>query len=62
MIEKSREMIEKSREIRSRSLRATARAAFLAAGGTRGAFAREWLSMSVEEVCGAPTLVAMSDD
>jgi len=56
------ELREKSEKIRSRSVKATARAAFLDAGGTRGAFAREWLSMSVEQVCGAPTPAAMSND
>jgi DNA-binding response OmpR family regulator len=37
---------EKAREIRQRSTRVKAQIAFLKAGGTRGDFAREWLSVS----------------
>jgi DNA-binding response OmpR family regulator len=37
---------EKAKEIRQRSTRVKAQIAFLKAGGTRGDFAREWLSVS----------------
>jgi DNA-binding response OmpR family regulator len=37
---------EKAKEIRQRSTRLKAQIAFLKAGGTRGDFAREWLSVS----------------
>jgi DNA-binding response OmpR family regulator len=62
----SAEQREKAKEKRLRAeekvLRVKAQLAFLTAGGTRGDFAREWLSVSVEEVCGAPTPAAKSDD
>ena len=38
---------------RVKAIRLSAEMAFLAAGGTRGAFAREWLPVFLEEVCGA---------
>jgi len=34
--------------------------AFLAAGGARGAFAREWLPVFIEEVCGDDMFAAVS--
>ena len=40
---------------RVKAMRLSAEMAFLAAGGTRGAFAREWLPVFLEEVCGADT-------
>ena len=46
---------------RVKAIRLRAEMAFLAAGGTRGAFAREWLSAFLEEVCGADTPTAVSD-
>ncbi|HEX2492120.1 MAG TPA: response regulator [Blastocatellia bacterium] len=46
---------------RVKAIRLRAEMAFLAAGGTRGAFAREWLSAFLEEVCGADTPAAVSD-
>ena len=59
---KSAELREKSRKLRQRSVRLRAMAAFLAAGGTRGSFAREWLSGVLEEVCEASTPAPVSDD
>jgi DNA-binding response OmpR family regulator len=59
---KSAELREKSRKLHQRSVRVRALAAFLAAGGTRGGFAREWLSGVLEEVCDASTPAAVSDD
>jgi DNA-binding response OmpR family regulator len=48
------ELREKAKEMRLRSImraiRLKAQIAFLGAGGTRGDFAREWLSLSSEEV------------
>ena len=48
------ERVEKAKEKRLRAkekaLRNMAQIAFLAAGGARGAFAREWLSVFLEEV------------
>jgi DNA-binding response OmpR family regulator len=50
--------LEKAKEKRLRAeekaLRAKAQIAFIAAGGTRGDFAREWLSVFSEEVRDAP--------
>ena len=45
---------------RVKTMRLKAEMAFLAAGGTRGAFAREWLSVFFEEVCGPDTPTAVS--
>jgi DNA-binding response OmpR family regulator len=56
--------LEKAKEKRLRAeekaLRAKARIAFIAAGGTRGDFAREWLSVFLEEVRGPRTSGAVS--
>jgi CheY-like chemotaxis protein len=56
--------VEKAKEKRLRSeekaLRLKAEMAYLAAGGTRGNFAREWLSVFSEEVRGARTSDASS--
>jgi len=43
---------------RVKAIRLRAEMTFLAAGGTRGAFAREWLPVFLEEVCGANTFDA----
>ena len=43
-----------------KALRAKAQIAFLAAGGTRGDFAREWMSVYLEKVRGARTSGAAS--
>jgi len=43
-----------------KALRVKAQIAFLAAGGTRGEFAREWPSVFLEEVRGARTSAAVS--
>jgi DNA-binding response OmpR family regulator len=53
---------EKAKEKRLRSIRLRAQIAFLAAGGTRGDFARDWLSASIEEVREARTPAAVSGD
>jgi len=45
---------------RVKAIRLRAEMAFLAAGGTRGAFAREWLPLFLEEVCGADTSAVAS--
>jgi len=45
---------------RAKAIRLKAERAFLAAGGTRGAFAREWLPVFFEECCGANTSAAAS--
>ena len=59
------ELIEKAKKkyllAKVKAIRLRAEMAFLAAGGTRGAFAREWLSAFLEEVCGADTPTAVSD-
>jgi len=59
------ELIERAKKkylhARVKAIRLRAEMAFLAAGGTRGAFAREWLSAFLEEVCGADTPTAVSD-
>jgi DNA-binding response OmpR family regulator len=47
---------------RVKAIRLRAEMAFLAAGGTRGAFAREWLPVFLEEVCGVDTSAAASDN
>jgi hypothetical protein len=56
------ELLEKAKEKRRRAqekaLRSKAQIAFLAAGGTRGGFAREWLSLFLGEVRSARTFVA----
>jgi DNA-binding response OmpR family regulator len=46
---------------KEKALRLKAEMAFLAAGGARGDFAREWPSVFLEEVCGARTTTAESD-
>lgn len=56
------ELREKAKEMRRRSLRLKAQIAFLKAGGTRGDFAREWLSLSLEEVRDAATPALVSGD
>jgi len=45
---------------RVKAIRLKAEMAILAAGGARGAFAREWLPLFLEEVCGAVTSAAAS--
>jgi DNA-binding response OmpR family regulator len=52
---------EKSLRAKEKALRLKAEMSFLAAGGTRGGFAREWLSVFLEEVRGARTSAAVSD-
>jgi DNA-binding response OmpR family regulator len=47
---------------RVKAIRLRAEMAFLEAGGTRGAFAREWLPVFLEEVCGADTSDTASDN
>jgi len=58
------ELIERAKKkylhARVKAIRLRAEMAFLAAGGTRGAFAREWLSVFLKEVCGADTPTAVS--
>ena len=53
------ELIERAKKkylyARVKAIRLRAEMAFLAAGGTRGAFAREWLPLFLEELCGADT-------
>jgi len=51
---------EKSLRAKEKSLRLKAEMAFLAAGGVRGDFAREWPSVFLEEVRGARTTTAVS--
>ncbi len=46
---------------RVKAIRLRAEMAFLAAGGARGAFAREWLPVFLEELCVDDTSVAASD-
>jgi DNA-binding response OmpR family regulator len=46
---------EESLRAKEKALRAKAQIAFIAAGGTRGDFAREWLSVYIEEMRGART-------
>jgi len=43
-----------------KAIRLRAEMAFLSAGGTRGAFAREWLPVFLEELCGDDTSAATS--
>ena len=56
------ERIERAKKIylyaRAKAIRLKAEMAFLAAGGTRGAFAREWLPVFLEELCDADTSAA----
>src|SRR5215470_8540443 len=56
------ERIEKAKKkylyARVKAIRLRAEMAFLAAGGTRGAFAREWLRVFLEELCVDDTSVA----
>lgn len=51
---------ERTEKAKKKALRVKAQFAFLAAGGTRGAFAREWLSTFVEEVRSLRTSDAVS--
>ena len=51
---------EKSLRAKEKALRLKAEMAFLAAGGVRGDFAREWPSVFLEEVRGARTTNAVS--
>lgn len=59
------ELIEKAKKkyllARVKAIRIRAEMAFLAAGGTRGGFAREWLWAFLEEVCSADMPTAVSD-
>jgi DNA-binding response OmpR family regulator len=59
------ELIEKAKKkymlARVKAIRLRAEMAFLAAGGARGAFAREWLPVFLEEVCVTDTPIAVSD-
>jgi DNA-binding response OmpR family regulator len=63
---KNAEQMERDMEKRLRAkekvLRDKAQIAFIAAGGTRGDFAREWLSVFSEEVRGARAPAAASGD
>jgi response regulator RpfG family c-di-GMP phosphodiesterase len=52
---------EKSLRAKEKALRLKAEMAFLAAGGTRGDFARRWPSVFTEEVCGQRKSDAASD-
>jgi len=45
---------------RVKAIRLRAEMAFLAAGGARGAFAREWLPVFLEETCGDDTFASVS--
>jgi len=45
---------------RVKAIRLRAEITFLAAGGARGAFAREWLPVFLEEACGDDTFAAVS--
>jgi DNA-binding response OmpR family regulator len=56
-LDKARKKVRRAEE---KALRLKAQIAFLAAGGTRGNFAREWPSMFKEEVRGACTSEAAS--
>jgi len=56
------ELREKAKEMRMRSIRLKAQIAFLAAGGSRGDFAREWLSASLDEVRDVCTPAAVNGD
>jgi DNA-binding NarL/FixJ family response regulator len=47
---------------RVKAIRLRAEMAFFAAGGARGAFAREWLPVFLEEVCVADTPADASDN
>jgi DNA-binding response OmpR family regulator len=60
--ERIEEAKEKNLRAAKKALRVKAQIAFLAAGGTRGDFAREWLSVFSEEVRGARTPAAVSGD
>jgi DNA-binding response OmpR family regulator len=59
------ERLEKAEQKRLRAeekaLRGKAQIAFIAAGGTRGDFARQWPSVFLEEVCAARTSTTASD-
>jgi DNA-binding response OmpR family regulator len=54
------ESAERTEKAKKKALRVKAHLAFLAAGGARGAFAREWLSTFVEEVRSLRTSDAVS--
>jgi DNA-binding response OmpR family regulator len=58
------EQIERAKKkylyARVKAIRLRAEMAFLAAGGTRGAFAREWKPVFLEELSGADTSAAVS--
>jgi YesN/AraC family two-component response regulator len=58
------EQIERAKKkylyARVKAIRLRAEMAFLAAGGTRGAFAREWRPVFLEELCGADTSATVS--
>jgi DNA-binding response OmpR family regulator len=53
---------EKRRRAEEKVLRDKAQLSFLAAGGNRGSFAREWLSMFLEDLRGVYTPAAASDN
>jgi hypothetical protein len=57
-VEKAKEKWLRAEE---KALRAKAQVAFLKAGGARGDFVREWLSVFLEEVRGARSSDAVSD-
>jgi DNA-binding response OmpR family regulator len=57
-VDKAKEKYQRAKE---KVLRDRAQIAFLAAGGARGDFAREWLSVFSEEVRGARMPDAVSD-
>jgi hypothetical protein len=52
---------EKSLRAKEKALRLKAEIAFLAAGGTRGGFAREWLSEFREEMRSARASASVKD-
>jgi len=58
------ELIERAKKkylyARVKAIRLRAEMAFLAAGGARGAFAREWLPLFLEELCAPDTSAAAS--
>jgi hypothetical protein len=58
------ELIERAEkkylQAKVKAMRLRAEMAFLAAGGARGAFAREWLPVFLEEVCGDDIFAAVS--
>jgi DNA-binding response OmpR family regulator len=60
--ERTKRELEKCLRAKEKALRDLAQIAFLAAGGTRGEFAREWPSVLLEEVRGACAPAAASGD